>query len=220
MKNNRMLLVSYGKSNEDIPVLTVAENALVGTVILNSITGDKATEIYEQLIDNNKKDNNEKDNNNDNEEDKIKEICRAAGVDDIDDVSDGYHTFNNLYYQRMILFAVIVSLNKDLAWKSYKHNDGTLCFGGGWFIVGISTPKGDFTYHYKNEYYDYFDCKELEVGKKWDGHTEYNIARLFSLCDEYPEEFKYLIEEVATYISPENQAIINIDNNGQQRIVH
>lgn len=195
MKNNRMLLVSYGKSNEDIPVLTVAENALAGTVILNNVTGDKATELYKQLIDDNKKDNN-----SDDEEDKTEEICHAAGVNDIDDVSDGFHTFNDLYFQRMILFAVIVSQNKEHAWKSYKHEDGTLCFGGGWFIVGISTPKGDFTYHYKNEYYDYFDCKELEVGKKWDGHTEYNITRLFSLCDEYPEEFKYLIEETSSYI--------------------
>ena len=55
---------------------------------------------------------------------------------------------------------------------------------------------------------DYFDCKELEVGKKWDGHTEYNIGRLFSLCDEYPEEFKYLIEESASYIpSPESERL-------------
>lgn len=184
MKNNKMLLVSYCKSsNEDMPLLAVAENALTGTVVLNSITGDKATEIYKQLIDDNEKYN---------EEDKIKEICRVAGVDDIDDVSDGYHTFNDLYYQRMMLFAVIVSQNKEHAWKSYRHNDGTLCFGGGWFIVGISTVDGDFTYHYKNEYYDYFDCKELEVGKKWDGHTERNITRLFSLCDEYPGGLKWL----------------------------
>ena len=32
--------------------------------------------------------------------------------------SDGYHTFNELYYHRMIMFAVICNSNKELAWKS------------------------------------------------------------------------------------------------------
>ena len=34
---------------------------------------------------------------------RVEAICKAAHVDDIGDVSDGYHTFNQLYYQRMIL---------------------------------------------------------------------------------------------------------------------
>ena len=53
-----------------------------------------------------------------------KAICEAAHVDEIDDVSDGFHTFRQLYYQRMILFAAIVKQNKDKAWKSLRHEDG------------------------------------------------------------------------------------------------
>jgi hypothetical protein len=96
-------------------------------------------------------------------------------------LSDGYHTFNDLYYQRMYLFATIVNQNKEFAWKSLKHEDGELCFGGGWFIVGIDTPRGSYTYHYENKYWDLFNCKELEVAKHWDGHTSKDVDRLLSL---------------------------------------
>lgn len=99
----------------------------------------------------------------------------------VEDVSDGYHTFRQLYYQRMMLFATIVKQNKDKAWKSLKHENGKLCFDGGWFIVGIDTPKGSYTYHYETAYWSLFDCQELECGKHWDGHTEKDVTRLLSL---------------------------------------
>jgi len=110
--------------------------------------------------------------------------------EDIGEVSDGYHTFNQLYHQRAILFATIVNQNKDRAWKSYKHEDGKYCFDkdGEWFIVGIDTPKGSYTYHYSKEYWDYFDCEELECGKPWDGHTEEDVTRLLSLPSVTPQQ--------------------------------
>lgn len=110
-----------------------------------------------------------------------KAICEVAGIKDIGDLSDGFHTFNQLYYQRMILFATIVKQNRDKAWKSLRHESGELCFGGGWFIVGIDTPEGSYTYHYENNYYSLFDCVELKCGKHWDGHTEKDVTRLLSL---------------------------------------
>ena len=110
-----------------------------------------------------------------------KAICEAAHVDEIDDVSDGFHTFRQLYFQRMMLFATIVKQNKDKAWKSLRHEDGELCFGGGWFVVGIDTPEGSYTYHYENKYFYLFDCKILDCGKHWDGHTEKDVTRLLSL---------------------------------------
>lgn len=100
------------------------------------------------------------------------------------ELSDGYHTFNDLYYQRCILFATLVNQNKKTSWKSYKHEDGELCFGGGWFIVGIDTPLGSYTYHYENKYWDLFQCKELECAKHWDGHTSKDVDRLLSIKNE------------------------------------
>lgn len=114
-----------------------------------------------------------------------KAICEVANVNDIGEVSDGFHTFNGLYEQRMILFAALVKAYKNKAWKSYRHEDGEYCFGGGWFIVGIDTPEGSYTYHYENKYWEMFDCIELPRGKHWDGHTEEDAeTRLMSLNPE------------------------------------
>lgn len=108
-------------------------------------------------------------------------ITEIAGVDDIGEVSDGYHTFNQLYHQRAMLFATIVNQNSDKAWKTHKHEDGEPCFGGGWFLVTIDTPKGAYGYHYEDKYWDLFKCKEIETAKHWDGYTEEDVDRLFSL---------------------------------------
>ena len=99
----------------------------------------------------------------------------------IGDLSDGYHTFNSLYYQRLVLFAALVKLTPECAWKSHLHEDGEKPFGGGWFIVGIDTPEGSYTYHYEDKDWDMFECKELSRGKHWDGHTEEDVTRLLSL---------------------------------------
>ena len=86
------------------------------------------------------------------------------------ETSDGYHTFNELYHHRAVLFSVIVRAFPDQAWKSRKHHDGSMY--DGMFIVGIETPDGQATYHYDIKPYWYmFECKELEYAPEWDGHT-------------------------------------------------
>lgn len=122
----------------------------------------------------------------DTERKRIDAICKVANVKDIGDLSDGFHTFNSLYYQRMILFATLVKTYKDRSWKSLRHEDGELCFGGGWFIVGIDTPEGSYTYHYEAKHFDLFDCDILDYSKHWDGHTEKDVTRLLSLTSAEP----------------------------------
>lgn len=111
------------------------------------------------------------------------EVCENCPyeLEDIGDFSDGYHTFNDLYTQRAVLFATIVNQNLDKAWKSRRHEDGKQCFGGGWFIVGVDTPKGSYTYHYEEKYWSIFKCVELPVAKHWDGHTDKDVWRLLTL---------------------------------------
>ena len=94
-------------------------------------------------------------------------------------ISDTYHTFDSLYFQRCILFATICNQNKNFAWKSKKHSDGTMF--DNYFIVGINTPKGVYTYHYHMEYWDYFDIKEIKNAPEWDGHTDKDVNRILSL---------------------------------------
>lgn len=86
------------------------------------------------------------------------------------ETSDGYHTFNELYHHRAVLFSVIVANYPERAWKAKKHHDGTMY--DGMFIVGIETPDGQATYHYDiNPYWDMFNCKVREFAPEWDGHT-------------------------------------------------
>ena len=92
------------------------------------------------------------------------------------DTSDGYHTFNELYHHRAVLFSVICNEHHDIAWKSKKHHDGTMYEG--MFIVGIDTPEGQATYHYDIEpYWNLFRVKELELAPEWDGHTSCEAIR-------------------------------------------
>ena len=95
------------------------------------------------------------------------------------DTSDGYHTFNELYEHRMVLFSVICNQNKDNAWKSLLHHDGTMF--DDYFIVGIKTPEGQYTYHYHIDNWDKFQVKELERAPEWDGHVASDITRLYGL---------------------------------------
>lgn len=93
--------------------------------------------------------------------------------------SDGYHTFDELYYHRMMLFSVICNTYKDKAWKSLLHDDGTMY--DNYFIVGVSTNEGDYTYHYHIKYWDMFNVTELKQAPKWDGHKPSDITRLLNL---------------------------------------
>ncbi|EGQ4488673.1 hypothetical protein DMN17_04320 [Staphylococcus pseudintermedius] len=94
-------------------------------------------------------------NNNKREEfinDLIK-VSKSTGKIKSKNISDGYHTFGQLYHDRAVLFAVILNTYKEKAWKSKQHHDGTM-FGepNEMFIVGIDTPEGQYTYHYHMEY--------------------------------------------------------------------
>lgn len=97
--------------------------------------------------------------------------------------SDGYHTFDELYHHRAVLFSVIVENFATRAWKSKLHADGTMYEG--MFIIGIETPDGQATYHYDVEpYWNLFRCKEVDRAPEWDGHTpEQAIERIGKLVD-------------------------------------
>ena len=108
-----------------------------------------------------------------------KQIADAPTID-VEKISDGYHTFADLYEQRLILSAALAK-NNPHAWKSKRHEDGSVPFGGGWFIMGFDTDEGCYTYHYELKDWDLFQCKELDKGKPWDGHTSRDVRRLLSI---------------------------------------
>lgn len=93
----------------------------------------------------------------------------------IENASDGYHTFKELYDYRLLYNASFANLYAEKyphkVVKSYRHHDGELCFGGGWFIVMIELPTGQISNHYENKDWDLFKCIEVENAPEWDGHT-------------------------------------------------
>lgn len=103
-------------------------------------------------------------------------------LQDKSNISDGSHTFDELYHHRAILFSIICNTCKDKSWKSLKHDDGTMFKD--YFIVGITTEEGDYSYHYHKSYWSCFNVKELDYAPKWDGHKPSDINRLMSLLEE------------------------------------
>ena len=95
------------------------------------------------------------------------------------DTSDGYHTFNELYHHRAVLFAALQKAYPNKSWKSKLHSYGTMF--DNMFIAGIDTPEGTYTYHLEMNEWDIFTCKEIEFAPEWDGHMPDDVGRLLSL---------------------------------------
>lgn len=105
------------------------------------------------------------------------------------DITDGYHTFAELYEYRMLYNAALFNeWARNDAWiegmppsfstdhvfdvhKSWKHSDGELCFGGGWFIVMANLPTGQISNHYEEQHWHLFQVPTKEQANEYDGHT-------------------------------------------------
>lgn len=100
---------------------------------------------------------------------------------DLGEISDGYHTFNELYEYRLLYNAAFFNelAKQDLynVHKSKKHSDGEECFGGGWFIVMADLPTGQISNHYELKDWELFQVPEREKANKWDGHTPQDVAQ-------------------------------------------
>ena len=111
--------------------------------------------------------------------------------DSVGSLSDGYHTFNELYHHRAMLFAALcLTTFKNIAWKSLLHNDPKEPMYNGMFIVGIDTPFGQASYHYDiDPYWSIFKVKELDRAPKFDGHTPAEaIDRIFKYAKKIGTE--------------------------------
>ena len=109
------------------------------------------------------------------------------------EVSDGYHTFDELYDHRITLYIALCRTIKQISdlslemgskpltipvWRSKKHSNGEVCFGTGTqFILGIGAGKGDqITYHIPIDRWDETDFAEtLDQAPEWDGHTSAEV---------------------------------------------
>lgn len=108
------------------------------------------------------------------------------------ETSDGYHTFNELYEFRKIYNAVLFNewakqktlnpfghpstIPKYDVHKSWRHEDGELCFGGGWFVVIAVLPSGQISNHYEAKDWELFEIPSYEKAiYPFDGHTPQDV---------------------------------------------
>jgi hypothetical protein len=86
-------------------------------------------------------------------------------------VYDGYHTFNELYDHRCLLFIALCQQLKDkieVGWK--PHYDG-------WFLFYAKLPNGQISYHIPDKYLDLITGSiELREDYEWDGHKPNDVV--------------------------------------------
>lgn len=101
-------------------------------------------------------------------------------------ISDGYHTFGELYEHRITLFIALCRLLKHEyklqidgkgVWRSFLHSDGSSFEG--WFILGIMTVSGQqITYHLPISKWEETNfAATLDKAPEWDGHTSEDVLK-------------------------------------------
>lgn len=93
-----------------------------------------------------------------------------------DDLSDGYHTFDELYEHRIRLY---MAFAKTSGWPARYR-----CDYENWFCLYLETPEGQISYHLPDKYLDIVltFAEKAPEDYKWDGHTgEQVLTRLLLL---------------------------------------
>lgn len=96
-------------------------------------------------------------------------------------VSDGYHTFDELYEHRCLLFAALCGWVGG-AFKTRRNDKGEEW--PGWFIAGFNSPMGQVTYHLPDSLWDLTQADEVAQNDGYDGYTATDVAaRLRALLE-------------------------------------
>jgi hypothetical protein len=125
--------------------------------------------------------------------DEVQALISMLDEDSIANINDGYHSFKELYDFRLFYNAALFNeLHKTgvKIEKSFKHNDGTYCFGKKreWFIVMAELPSGQISNHYPKDCWDLFKVPFAKIPTiQFDGHTSADVLeRLRMLITDAP----------------------------------
>ena len=126
-------------------------------------------------------------------------VDNNSTTQDKGNISDGYHTFNELYEYRLLYNASMFNeLAKQSLYdvhKSKLHSDGTIPFGDeNWFIVQAELPTGQISNHYEMKDWDLFQVPIKEKANPYDGHTPQDVAKrlreFLTPKSQYPKDYK------------------------------
>ena len=102
---------------------------------------------------------------------------------DTSSVSDGHHTFCDLYDHRNMLWLLVLKHYPDIAFKT--HRDENDVKEEDYFIAGLNTSFGQLTYHIPDIYWQYLNVKELPKNEDYDNHTPEDVlTRLAALIED------------------------------------
>jgi hypothetical protein len=92
---------------------------------------------------------------------------------EIGKVSDGYHTFDELYAHRCLLFIAFCINTTCWLKKGWKRDYP------GWFLLFAELPTGQISYHIPEKYLGYVIKSGIEECNdyQWDGHTPQDVAK-------------------------------------------
>lgn len=85
-------------------------------------------------------------------------------------ISDGHHTFGELYEHRYLLFSLLCNAYPEISFKTKKHYDeeNDPMYPNS-FLAGILFKENQFiTYHIPLKYWDLFQVPEFDRGPKYD----------------------------------------------------
>ena len=115
----------------------------------------------------------------------INELIQTLPAKDL--VSDGYHTFSELYEHRVVLYIALCKLLASITdncseslpwediWRSKAHSDGSVW--DDWFLLGISKCRDQqITYHLPLRFWEECNFAEtLDKAPEFDGHTSEDV---------------------------------------------
>lgn len=115
----------------------------------------------------------------------VVELERLEALRQSGELSDGHHSYTELYEQRMLYHAHLAQ-----RWhaegvpvvKSRRHDTGELCFNGEYFIVVMELATGQVSQHYPIAAWELFQVPSQERPPEWDGHDAATAAKRLRDC--------------------------------------
>ena len=105
------------------------------------------------------------------------EINKAISeLDSKDNISDGYHTFKELYAHRCLLFIALCNSHKDYCYWTYRNSDGSEW--DNWFLLVLNHPvAGQISYHLPVELLKNIKTviEYKDICDDYDGHTSEDV---------------------------------------------
>jgi hypothetical protein len=102
----------------------------------------------------------------------------STEYDRMGSISDGDHTFDELYRHRGALLLALMKSHPDISWVAPKHHPEDTPIPDGYFIAGMKLPTGMISYHLPLTVFKTFETlPKFSYAPRWDGHTPNDVVK-------------------------------------------